>query len=110
MKLTIIKEFHDIEDFSHVFQVGDVVEFKDDRAKEIISLGLGEELYQEGEELHQEGEELYQEGEELHQEGEELYQEGEELHQEGEELHQEERKSSIKVSGKGGKRLTNIED
>ena len=89
MKLTIIKEFHDIEDFSHVFQVGDVVEFKDDRAKEIISLGLGEELYQEGEELHQEGEEL---------------------HQEGEELHQEERKSSIKVSGKGGKRLTNIED
>lgn len=74
MKLTIIKEFHDIEDFSHVFQVGDVVEFKDDRAKEIISLGLGEEL-----------------------------------HQEGEELHQEERKSSIKVSGKGGKRLTNIE-
>lgn len=68
MKLTIIKEFHDIEDFSHVFQVGDVVEFKDDRAKEIISLGLGEEL------------------------------------------HQEERKSSIKVSGKGGKRLTNIED
>lgn len=82
MKLTIIKEFHDIEDFSHVFQVGDVVEFKDDRAKEIISLGLGEELYQEGEELHQEGEEL----------------------------HQEERKSSIKVSGKGGKRLTNIED
>jgi hypothetical protein len=75
MKLTIIKEFHDIEDFSHVFQVGDVVEFKDDRAKEIISLGLGEEL-----------------------------------HQEGEELHQEERKSSIKVSGKGGKRLTNIED
>jgi hypothetical protein len=89
MKLTIIKEFHDIEDFSHVFQVGDVVEFKDDRAKEIISLGLGEELYQEGEELHQEGEEL---------------------HQEGEELHQEERKSSIEVSGKGGKRLTNIED
>lgn len=82
MKLTIIKEFHDIEDFSHVFQVGDVVEFKDDRAKEIISLGLGEELYQEGEELHQEGEEL----------------------------HQEERKSSINVSGKGGKRLTNIED
>ncbi len=82
MKLTIIKEFHDIEDFSHVFQVGDVVEFKDDRAKEIISLGLGEELHQEGEELHQEGEEL----------------------------HQEERKSSIKVSGKGGKRLTNIED
>lgn len=75
MKLTIIKEFHDIEDFSHVFQVGDVVEFKDDRAKEIISLGLGEEL-----------------------------------HQEGEELHQEERKSSIEVSGKGGKRLTNIED
>lgn len=75
MKLTIIKEFHDIEDFSHVFQVGDVVEFKDDRAKEIINLGLGEEL-----------------------------------HQEGEELHQEERKSSIKVSGKGGKRLTNIED
>lgn len=75
MKLTIIKDFHDIEDFSHVFQVGDVVEFKDDRAKEIISLGLGEEL-----------------------------------HQEGEELHQEERKSSIKVSGKGGKRLTNIED
>lgn len=75
MKLTIIKEFHDIEDFSHVFQVGDVVEFKDDRAKEIISLGLGEEL-----------------------------------HQESEELHQEERKSSIKVSGKGGKRLTNIED
>lgn len=75
MKLTIIKEFHDIEDFSHVFQIGDVVEFKDDRAKEIISLGLGEEL-----------------------------------HQEGEELHQEERKSSIKVSGKGGKRLTNIED
>ena len=58
-----------------MFQVGDVVEFKDDRAKEIISLGLGEEL-----------------------------------HQEGEELHQEERKSSIKVSGKGGKRLTNIED
>ena len=82
MKLTIIKEFHDIEDFSHVFQVGDVVEFKDDRAKEIISLGLGEELHQEGEELHQEGEEL----------------------------HQEERKSSINVSGKGGKRLTNIED
>lgn len=82
MKLTIIKEFHDIEDFSHVFQVGDVVEFKDDRAKEIISLGLGEELHQEGEELHQESEEL----------------------------HQEERKSSIKVSGKGGKRLTNIED
>ena len=75
MKLTIIKEFHDIEDFSHVFQVGDVVEFKDDRAKEIISFGLGEEL-----------------------------------HQEGEELHQEERKSSINVSGKGGKRLTNIED
>lgn len=75
MKLTIIKEFHDIEDFSHVFQIGDVVEFKDDRAKEIISLGLGEEL-----------------------------------HQEGEELHQEERKSGIKVSGKGGKRLTNIED
>lgn len=75
MKLTIIKEFHDIEDFSHVFQVGDVVEFKDDRAKEIISLGLGEEL-----------------------------------HQEGEELHQEERKSSIEVSGKGGKRLANIED
>nr|DAQ37877.1 MAG TPA: hypothetical protein [Caudoviricetes sp.] len=75
MKLTIIKEFHDIEDFSHVFQVGDVVEFNNDRAKEIISLGLGEEL-----------------------------------HQEGEELHQEERKSSIKVSGKGGKRLTNIED
>lgn len=68
MKLTIIKEFHDIEDFSHVFQVGDVVEFNNDRAKEIISLGLGEEL------------------------------------------HQEERKSSIKVSGKGGKRLTNIED
>ena len=96
MKLTIIKEFHDIEDFSHVFQVGDVVEFKDDRAKEIISLGLGEELHQEGEELHQEGEELHQEGEELHQEGEEL--------------HQEERKSSINVSGKGGKRLTNIED
>ena len=89
MKLTIIKEFHDIEDFSHVFQVGDVVEFKDDRAKEIISLGLGEELHQEGEELHQESEEL---------------------HQESEELHQEERKSSIKVSGKGGKRLTNIED
>lgn len=82
MKLTIIKEFHDIEDFSHVFQVGDVVEFKDDRAKEIISLGLGEGLHQEGEGLHQEGEEL----------------------------HQEERKSSIKVSGKGGKRLTNIED
>ena len=82
MKLTIIKEFHDIEDFSHVFQAGDVVEFKDDRAKEIISLGLGEELHQEGEELHQEGEEL----------------------------HQEERKSSINVSGKGGKRLTNIED
>ena len=82
MKLTIIKEFHDIEDFSHVFQVGDVVEFKDDRAKEIISLGLGEELHQEGEELHQEGEEL----------------------------HQEDRKISIKVSGKGGKRLTNIED
>ena len=82
MKLTIIKDFHDIEDFSHVFQVGDVVEFKDDRAKEIISLGLGEELHQEGEELHQEGEEL----------------------------HQEERKSSIEVSGKGGKRLTNIED
>ncbi|WP_444365401.1 hypothetical protein [Prevotellamassilia timonensis] len=75
MKLTIIKEFHDIEDFSHVFQVGDVVEFNNDRAKEIISLGLGEEL-----------------------------------HQEGEELHQEERKSSIEVSGKGGKRLTNIED
>lgn len=75
MKLKIIKEFHDIEDFSHVFQIGDVVEFKDDRAKEIISLGLGEEI-----------------------------------HQEGEELHQEERKSSIKVSGKGGKRLTNIED
>lgn len=75
MKLTIIKDFHDIEDFSHVFQVGDVVEFKDDRAKEIISLGLGEEI-----------------------------------HQEGEELHQEDRKSSIKVSGKGGKRLTNIED
>lgn len=75
MKLTIIKEFHDIEDFSHVFQVGDVVEFNNDRAKEIISLGLGEEL-----------------------------------HQEGEELHQEERKSSINVSGKGGKRLTNIED
>lgn len=68
MKLTIIKDFHDIEDFSHVFQVGDVVEFKDDRAKEIISLGLGEEL------------------------------------------HQEDRKSSIEVSGKGGKRLTNIED
>ena len=75
MKLTIIKEFHDIEDFSHVFQIGDVVEFNNDRAKEIISLGLGEKL-----------------------------------HQEGEELHQEERKSSIKVSGKGGKRLTNIED
>lgn len=75
MKLTIIKDFHDIEDFSHVFQVGDVVEFKDDRAKEIISLGLGEEI-----------------------------------HQEGEELHQEDRKSSIEVSGKGGKRLTNIED
>lgn len=82
MKLTIIKDFHDIEDFSHVFQVGDVVEFKDDRAKEIISLGLGEEIHQEGEEIHQEGEEL----------------------------HQEERKSSINVSGKGGKRLTNIED
>lgn len=82
MKLTIIKDFHDIEDFSHVFQVGDVVEFKDDRAKEIISLGLGEEIHQEGEEIHQEGEEL----------------------------HQEERKSSIEVSGKGGKRLTNIED
>lgn len=68
MKLTIIKDFHDIEDFSHVFQVGDVVEFKDDRAKEIISLGLGEEL------------------------------------------HQEDRKSSIEVSGEGGKSLTNIED
>lgn len=75
MKLTIIKEFHDIEDFSHVFKIGDVVEFKNDRAKEIISLGLGEEL-----------------------------------HQEGEELHQEERKIGVKVSGKGGKRLTNIED
>lgn len=75
MKLTIIKEFHDIEDFSHVFQVGEVVEFNNDRAKEIISLGLGEEL-----------------------------------HQEGEELHQEERKIGVKVSGKGGKRLTNIED
>lgn len=68
MKLTIIKEFHDIEDFSHVFQVGEVVEFNNDRAKEIISLGLGDEL------------------------------------------HQEERKSGVKVSGKGGKRLTNIED
>lgn len=61
MKLTIIKEFHDIEDFSHVFQIGDVVEFNNDRAKEIISLGLGEKLHQEGEKLHQEGEELHQE-------------------------------------------------
>ena len=41
MKISIIKEFHDIEDFSNIFKVGDVVEFDEERALSILELGLG---------------------------------------------------------------------
>ena len=50
MIVKIIKEFHDIEDFAHVFKVGDVIDFTDERAEEIIRIGLGSMIQSEEDE------------------------------------------------------------
>lgn len=43
MKLKIIKEFRDLGDFTHVYRVGEAVEFTESRARQIVELGLAEE-------------------------------------------------------------------
>ena len=42
MIVKILREFYDKNNVSHLFKVGDEVEFADSRARDIISRGLGE--------------------------------------------------------------------
>lgn len=42
MKVTILTQFRDKNNYSHVFNVGEVVEFDDERAARIIELGYGQ--------------------------------------------------------------------
>lgn len=44
MKVKIIKEFRDRDDFSRVYSVGEEVSFSDNRAAVIIARGLAEEV------------------------------------------------------------------
>lgn len=44
MKVKIIKEFRDRDDFSRVYNVGEEVAFSDNRAAEIVARGLAEEV------------------------------------------------------------------
>lgn len=41
MKVKVIKEFHDKDNFAKVYKVNEVYEFENNRAKDIISRGLG---------------------------------------------------------------------
>ena len=47
MKIKVKVEFHDKFHMEHVFKAGEVVEFDDQRAGDIISRGLGEEYVEE---------------------------------------------------------------
>lgn len=40
MKLEILTSFRDKNNFSHVFKVGEIVEFDDERSAHVIELGL----------------------------------------------------------------------
>lgn len=44
MKVKVIHEFADKDDFSKKYEVGEDVEFEDERAKNLIVRGLVEEL------------------------------------------------------------------
>lgn len=44
MKVEIIKEFHDINDFAHVFDVGEVVDVDNVRADKWIAIGVAKKL------------------------------------------------------------------
>lgn len=40
----VIKPFHDIRAFSKVYAVGEIIQFDDDRANRLLTLGLVEQV------------------------------------------------------------------
>jgi len=44
MKVKVLNEFRDIDNFDYIHKVGDEIEVKDDRLKRLIDLGLVEKL------------------------------------------------------------------
>ena len=44
MKIRVTPVFRDKFDFSHIFNVGEIVDFPDDRAGDILKRGLGKEV------------------------------------------------------------------
>lgn len=50
MRMTVLKQFHDKDNFSIIYQVGQVVEFEKERADRLLQLGLATETESEEEE------------------------------------------------------------
>lgn len=44
MKIVVLGEFHDINDFSVVYKPGDIIEIDELRASLVVKLGLGREF------------------------------------------------------------------
>ena len=51
MKVKILSDFRDKYDYSRLYKAGDVVKFQNERAKELVKLGLAEPLREKEEEI-----------------------------------------------------------
>lgn len=51
MKVRILSDFRDKYDYSRLYKAGDVVKFQNERAKELVKLGLAEPLKEKAEEI-----------------------------------------------------------
>jgi hypothetical protein len=51
MKIRILSDFRDKYDYSRLYKAGDVVKFQNERAKELVKLGLAEPLREKEEEI-----------------------------------------------------------
>ena len=51
MKIRILSDFRDKYDYSRLYKAGDVVKFQNERAKELVKLGLAEPLRGKEEEI-----------------------------------------------------------
>lgn len=51
MKVRILSDFRDKYDYSRLYKSGDVVKFQNERAKELVKLGLAELLKEKEEEI-----------------------------------------------------------
>ena len=47
MKLKVIHNFHDVTNYSHLYTVGEVVDFEETRAEKAIALGVCEKVEEE---------------------------------------------------------------